>query len=333
MNSGQIAPASSYPHELPAASAVHGGQVAPTSTDPQLTAASVIARPTTPHEWAPAEVIAPSPETKYAVPGALRNREIALAHASPVRPNQQVRSPAAVSTAFARHSSSSYLVSDDVRVFLSYRVSTDHKLVESMYHKLKEKGVNVWWDRKALQPGQLWEQGFVDGLKSSDIFVPVLSKAALAPFEQLAADSQCDNVLLEYRMALELKDHPDGRLNSIFPVMVGPPRLDPELGEIYGHFLKSGGKPNAPDSVVLAVEDKLRVYLPLAASSPRMTTREVLDKILNHQGTLLMGQPDDTIEVAVTKIVESVKQVQAEKLNLRCSGGTTQSGHPMPTES
>jgi hypothetical protein len=45
----------------------------------------------------------------------------------------------------------------------------------------------TWWDKLCLPPGQPWEQGFADDLRSSDVFVSVLSKAALAPFAQLTA--------------------------------------------------------------------------------------------------------------------------------------------------
>mgnify|MGYP007078091051 CR=1 FL=1 len=34
------------------------------------------------------------------------------------------------------------------------------------------------------------------------VFVPILSKACLAPFAHLEASSRCDNVLLEYQLAL-----------------------------------------------------------------------------------------------------------------------------------
>ena len=41
------------------------------------------------------------------------------------------------------------------------------------------------------------------------IFVPILSKAALAPWTHLTVTIACDNVLLEYQMAMELKHHGD----------------------------------------------------------------------------------------------------------------------------
>ena len=115
------------------------------------------------------------------------------------------------------------------RLFISYRVSSDADLVERMYHQLRGIGVDVWWDKKCLPPGQLWEDGFADGLFSADVFVPILSKRALAGFAELHADSPCDNVLLEHRLALELKAR--NELSGIFPVFVGEPVASESLGE------------------------------------------------------------------------------------------------------
>ncbi len=54
--------------------------------------------------------------------------------------------------------------------------------------------------------GVSWEEGFCDGLVKSRIFLPLLSKGVLSNFEKLRADSYCDNVLLEYNLALELRE-------------------------------------------------------------------------------------------------------------------------------
>ena len=62
--------------------------------------------------------------------------------------------------------------------------------------------LRVWYDKKSLLWGQRWEQGFVDGLRSSLVVVPVLSRDGLAPFAALRSDSRCDNVLLEHRIVL-----------------------------------------------------------------------------------------------------------------------------------
>jgi hypothetical protein len=67
------------------------------------------------------------------------------------------------------------------RLFLSYRVNADAALVEQIYYQLLARGVDVWWDKKYLPPGQPWEEGFADGLLSSDAFVPFLSKVSVSP--------------------------------------------------------------------------------------------------------------------------------------------------------
>ena len=105
-------------------------------------------------------------------------------------------------------------------VFLSYRVASDALLVERLYMLLtKEKELNVWLDKKCLTWGQPWEQGFVDGLRSSLIVVPVLSRPALQAFSTLDEGSGCDNFLLEHALALELKER--GVVWGITPLLVG----------------------------------------------------------------------------------------------------------------
>ena len=69
------------------------------------------------------------------------------------------------------------------RLFLSYRVASDAALVEAIYDKLRAKGVDVWWDKISLPPGKRWEEGFADGLASSSIFVPFLSKVGGCTFQ------------------------------------------------------------------------------------------------------------------------------------------------------
>ena len=75
-------------------------------------------------------------------------------------------------------------------IFLSYRVHSDQPLVRLLYERLLAHKLSVWWDVECLKPGQPWEDGFADGLFGSAIFVPVLSKAALASFATLAGASR-----------------------------------------------------------------------------------------------------------------------------------------------
>ena len=203
------------------------------------------------------------------------------------------------------------------KVFLSYRVKADAELVERLYDKLRAEGVDVWWDKKCLPRGQGWEEGFANALEKSDIFVPVLSKQALAPFEHLKTDSGCDNVLLEYQMALDLKKRRD--LLSIFPVLVGEPREDRALGMLHDDFYAGGGKPNCPETVVEQVETKLAGHLGrLGKGSPVLPTsdrnvKRTLERILEHQGVLLKGIRADATDHVVAEIVNLAKSEEEQQ--------------------
>jgi len=199
------------------------------------------------------------------------------------------------------------------QVFLGYRVASDVDLVERLHDKLRAEGVKVWWDKRSLPAGQAWEQGFVDGLCSCDVFVPVLSKAGLASFAQLTAASACDNVLLEHQLALELRHR--SLLRAIFPVFVGEVQTHQTLGELHGNFLESGGIPNCDgDVMVEAVEGKLVQHLqrlgmgdPLLPASSR-SVKATLNGIKSNQGVKLEGLRFDTMDIAVAAIVKLASQ-------------------------
>jgi hypothetical protein len=75
--------------------------------------------------------------------------------------------------------------------------------------------VHVFWDQLCLQGGKKWEDGFIEGLALSVVFVPVLCRVTLqkwreqpktsdaSPQDWFSADS-VDNFLLECIVALEL---------------------------------------------------------------------------------------------------------------------------------
>jgi len=214
-------------------------------------------------------------------------------------------------------------------MFLSYRVSSDAALVETLYDKLCAQGVDVWWDKKCLPPGQPWEEGFADGVMKAQIFVPVLSKAALAPFAALQPDSRCDNVLLEYRLALELKAR--GELQAIFPVFVGEIETVGSLGDGYGDFFL-GGMPAASAVHVDAVEAKLLEHLQrLGKGTPQAdsTVKGALDEITKHQGEFLKGAPmREQIEKVVMKLVDIARAGQGAPSS-PSAGGLSQSAGPI----
>ena len=60
--------------------------------------------------------------------------------------------------------------------------------------------------------GERWDVGFIQGLRTSWIVVPVISTDALTPMERLHLDDDhTDNVLLEWIVALQCE--------SIYPTL------------------------------------------------------------------------------------------------------------------
>jgi hypothetical protein len=57
-------------------------------------------------------------------------------------------------------------------------------------------------------------------------------------YSNLQMDSRCDNVFLEHRLAVELRNL--GMLDKIFPVLIGDPVGDVLPAATYGKFFESG---------------------------------------------------------------------------------------------
>ena len=100
-------------------------------------------------------------------------------------------------------------------MFISYRVKTDLPLVKELYWRLRgeevivqgrKRKLRVFWDKECLKLGEKWEDGFCKAICQSTVVVTVLSRTALASWNHLKKDSPCDNVLLEFQLALALVD-------------------------------------------------------------------------------------------------------------------------------
>lgn len=151
-------------------------------------------------------------------------------------------------------------------VFISYRVDSDANVADKLCDKLRAEGVKVWLDRREIRGGKKWDEEFANGLAASAIFVPIISRKALARtekrpgFADLAEDARCDNVLLEYRLAGELQERK--RLRAIFPLFVGTLEDHPSLGPFYSDLMKEeDGLPRCADVTVAAVEEAVRKHL------------------------------------------------------------------------
>ena len=199
-------------------------------------------------------------------------------------------------------------------IYLSYRVNSDLHHCELIYEMLTEKGLRVWWDKKCLKPGLAWEKGFCEGLVKSRAFVALLSRAGLQNFESLTESSPCDNVLLEYRLALELRSL--DLLEFLFPVMIGDSSgdsTDPRLCT-YTNFFQSGCSPNCPDTIVMSVEEKLRQHMnnqglgaPVISDS---TVKDIYRSLTTYQGDFIVGVGGYSFSYFVERLRSMIKVVR-----------------------
>ena len=198
-------------------------------------------------------------------------------------------------------------------IFISYRVASDHHHAELLYNLMSKKGLKVWWDKKCLKAGEPWQNGFCNGLVNSKVFMCLISKEAInhptksnQNFGSLTTTSPCDNVFLEYRLALELQGM--GLIEKIFPVVIGEAQ-----GFIYKSFHGPGCWPEVKNESVLAVEEVLNHHLESQALGsplvPNRTVADVFRKICELQGSLICGDGEIAFENTANTAVELIREI------------------------
>ena len=131
----------------------------------------------------------------------------------------------------------------------------------------------------------------------SKIFLPIITRASINSddnprmnFSLLANDSPCDNVLLEYKLSLELLAR--GLLSFVYPVLVGDVVSTADGESVYSDYFQSGCYPEGSDDVYVdAVEQDLvehlsRLCLGTALVEER-SVRQTLAEITKRQGGLM----------------------------------------------
>lgn len=208
--------------------------------------------------------------------------------------------------------------------FLSYRVASDAQHVEKLYHLLTDMGLKVWWDKLCLEPGVPWKEGFCAGLVNSRTFVCLLSREAInSPskdrqnFSKLTEDSNCDNVFLEHRLALELRGL--GLIEKIFPVMIGD--FDIVTGK-YGKYFDTGCLPRCADVVVKSVEADLRTHMDNQGLGSPLETALGVSSVLFRLTECQGGKVEGEGEAAFLLIANSIFKMVAD-----CRSGEVPSVH------
>jgi hypothetical protein len=168
------------------------------------------------------------------------------------------------------------------------------------------------WDKVCLARGVPWEEGFCAGLIDSRVFDCLFSRGAInhpsrAPhnFSQLSAESNCDNVFLEYCLALQLSEL--GLMEKMYPVMIED-AVDESItpSPSYTHYFQSGCNPEAADVCVTAVESKVWEFLDkqvlVASVWENKTVAMILEKILANQGGFVNGEGTKAFEMIADEI-------------------------------
>jgi len=173
-------------------------------------------------------------------------------------------------------------------------------------------------------------QSITQGMLCSNNIVCFLSRSSvnhpqndLNNFEKLTKTSPADDLLVQWKIALELKER--GRIEGIFPVMIGDvipgsqESPDDATNAIkYSKYFQSGCNPNIPNIIVDALEDKVREYLERSglgcAYLDTVTVRSVQTQILSNQGGLIEGE----IEQALSTVVKSISVMASrQKIEVR----------------
>lgn len=192
--------------------------------------------------------------------------------------------------------------------FISYRVGSDLAIATRLYDELTARGFKIWFDKKCLEAGVDWKEGFCAGLANSRTFISLLSRGAInnpqqprCCYPRLTEDSPCDNVLLEQRLALELCDL--GLIDRLYPVLIGD--FNPATQSFSAYF-EGGCHPVCPAVSVGAVEVELVHHFEfLALGSPlsaNKTVRDVVAGLTACQGGKLEGSEEQAFSAVAAAI-------------------------------
>ena len=96
-------------------------------------------------------------------------------------------------------------------IFISY-ASEDRAVAEAIAQKLNEAKLDAWLDREQIMAGDRFAERIVDGIRRSDLFVPVLSRHCLVPEERYFRK--------EWAAAFDKTTGLPSSIQFIFPVVI-----------------------------------------------------------------------------------------------------------------
>jgi hypothetical protein len=180
-------------------------------------------------------------------------------------------------------------------LFVSYRWGKyDGEFVEKLVDVMRQKtvsndnnrSVHVFRDTIRLQLGEQFQSAFVTALVNSTVFVPILSRDALARMETHNPEV-ADNVLVEWWCAFIVHSTESSSLKSVMPLMFGP-RINDEAANV-GNLFADGIVNRLPKIVPTktieigkALLQKVNIATPIESES--WTVKQIVDQICGFLG-------------------------------------------------
>ena len=158
-------------------------------------------------------------------------------------------------------------------VFVSYRWGVfDTELAKAIFSILCVTiicgglQVRVFLDRNRLEDGRDFPTDFSTALINSRVAVPIVSYASLERMFVLTAESNVDNVLLEWTLIVELMAI--GHLKYCLPVMLGEVTPDATDGNFVSDLFTLGAMDKLPKVVCVKVADRVKELLLANGKTP-----------------------------------------------------------------
>ena len=230
--------------------------------------------------------------------------------------------------------SESVQVDDVNHLFISYRQNTETQLATRLYNGTKAivadrdfavagKKPKIFFDRKSLSDGEKWEVGFVNGLLTSLILLPLISwdendGGSVGQLMNLEESDHVDNVLLEWELGLVLMDMSEADANkslmrSIFPILIGD---TDDRGFLSFPFEKLD---SLPSRASLATKKRLLQIcvehsIPCSAEAITRSVKDTVYRIVESQGVKLedLGKEEVAIESCAARIFDKGSQTLLE---------------------
>ena len=177
----------------------------------------------------------------------------------------------------AQHVCAAFETEVEFHVFLSYRVRSDARLIDSIYDKLRLAGLRVFKDVAGSLASRPFDAELIRAMRAAPVFAPVIT---LASIQQLAtASSQPDAFLAELLLALWLRDDGD---TLIHPLLVG---TETEAGwaslfDDPGYAAALAALPDTASAATVALVDSALRSADAAPMPPHIATLTVREALL-----------------------------------------------------